>query len=70
MHDTKYSTNKAPKPLSGVPDAGILVQQPVDFYSFCRPCEMNRQEKGQDIYSFRLAGEKTAEKDPRLLQVR
>nr|TKW39423.1 hypothetical protein SEVIR_1G177950v2 [Setaria viridis] len=29
--DTEYRTNKAPKPLSGLPYAGVLVQQLMDL---------------------------------------
>jgi len=35
--DTEYSTNKEPKPLSGLPYAGILVQQLVGQEFQLRP---------------------------------
>lgn len=65
----QHSTNKAPKPLSGLPYAGVLpvVQQLVGFTVSAPACmllNVNRQGKRQEkrhIYSF---SDTTAENDP------
>ena len=55
--DTEYSTNKEPKPLSGLPYAGILVQQLVGQEFQLRPAYLwiltdKRKDKEQIYLQF------------------
>ncbi|PVH66444.1 hypothetical protein PAHAL_1G248400 [Panicum hallii] len=54
--DTEYSTNKEPKPLSGLPYAGVLVLQLVSLQFQLRPA------------SFRILTDKRKDKEQIYLQ--